>query len=451
MPHQDLDRASPSMTETPEPGVRTFGIAGPSAQNAVKWLKLLGGLGLAQGVVQGLAFLAGIVVIRALAPGEYAIYTLAYSVLGAMNVLADGGISNGMMAEAGKAWTEPRKLGAVVVAGLKLRWIFGTTALALTLPFLIYSLHAHDASWLVAALLAAIVAASFIGNLVSAVYTVVLSVHQRVADLQRVIIMQNLGRLGLLGAMLFLLPGALAAAFATLPGQIWAAFRLRRLARPLAEPGAADDPVIRAGIFRVVARTWPGSAYYAVSGQITIWLISLFGSTTALAQIGALSRLGQILGVLSTIMTVLLLPRFARLPNERGLLARRFFQVLLFAGAVGAAIVTLVALFPAQSLWLLGRDYNHLTHEVILQAAGSVISLLAGTAFGLGSVRGLVLHPAISIPLELLLQVALIQILDVGVVSGALWFGIWLPLGSLTMHLVYLLVCGSRIPRQSAG
>ena len=57
------------------------------------WLKLITITGLAQVIVQAVGFISGILVIRLLPVQEYALYTLANTMLGTMTVLSDGGIS----------------------------------------------------------------------------------------------------------------------------------------------------------------------------------------------------------------------------------------------------------------------------------------------------------------------------------------------------------------------
>jgi hypothetical protein len=62
-----------------------------------EWGKLITIVGSAQILVQAISLISGILVIRLLPTHEYALYTLANTMLGTMSLLADGGISTGVM------------------------------------------------------------------------------------------------------------------------------------------------------------------------------------------------------------------------------------------------------------------------------------------------------------------------------------------------------------------
>jgi hypothetical protein len=104
----------------------------------------------------------------------------------------------------------------------------------------------------------------------------------------------------------------------------------------------------------------------------------------------------------------------------------------------GFGIVAIVALFPTEVLWILGREYSNLTHEVILLVVGSAISLLATTTFGLGRARGYIIHPGLSITLEALTQVLLALIVNLHTVQGILWMSIGMASFQLLMQATYL-------------
>jgi hypothetical protein len=95
--------------------------ANPKYSRAVEWGKLISLTGSAQMLVQGIALISGIFIIRLLPTEEYALYTLANTMLGTISLLADGGISTGTLATGGKVWQDPVALGKVVVTGMETR------------------------------------------------------------------------------------------------------------------------------------------------------------------------------------------------------------------------------------------------------------------------------------------------------------------------------------------
>src|SRR5436853_1163 len=122
---------------------------------AIEWGKHISITGSAQIVVQAIGFISGILVIRLLQTNEYALYTLANTMLGTMIILADGGISAGVMAQGGKVWQDREKLGVVLATGLNLRKKFATASLLIATPILLFLLQRHGASWLMAILVIA--------------------------------------------------------------------------------------------------------------------------------------------------------------------------------------------------------------------------------------------------------------------------------------------------------
>jgi len=111
-----------------------------------EWSRLIGITGGAQFLVQGLGFVAGILIVRRLPIAEYAYYTIATALLSTMTALADGGIGAGVISQGGKVWKDPVELGKVVASGLALRRRFALLS-AVAVPFLIYFLRKHGASW----------------------------------------------------------------------------------------------------------------------------------------------------------------------------------------------------------------------------------------------------------------------------------------------------------------
>ena len=72
------------------------------------WFKLAGITSLAQLFIQAIGLVSGILVIRILPTDEYALYTLANTMLGTMIILANSGISVGVTAQGGKVWQDKK-------------------------------------------------------------------------------------------------------------------------------------------------------------------------------------------------------------------------------------------------------------------------------------------------------------------------------------------------------
>ncbi|MFZ2449507.1 MAG: hypothetical protein WAW36_03195 [Methylovulum miyakonense] len=353
-----------------------------------EWAKLIAVTGSAQVMVQALGFFGGILVIRLLPTHEYALYILANTMLATMTMLADGGIATGVMSQGGKVWQDKQKLGAVLVTGMQLRKKFAVFSLMLAMPVLFYLLRKHDASWLMSGLIVLSLIPAFFTSLSGTLLEIIPKLQQDIAPLQKIQVAANAGRLALLGLTLFVYPFAAVAIACAGGSQIWSNWRLRKISYRYVDRAQAEDLEVRTKILSFVKRIMPGTVYYCFSGQITIWLISIFGTTDVIAQVGALSRLAMLFSILSTLIGILVVPRFARLPNNRKLLCTRFIQINASVLMLCATIFISTWCFPTQFLWILGEKYNGLIIEVILISAIGAVGILVGTILALNSSRG---------------------------------------------------------------
>lgn len=412
-------------------------IASPSLAKALEWSKLITITGAAQVVVQALGFGCGILVIRLLPTHEYALYTLANTMLGTMILLADGGISTGVMAQGGKVWQDPAQLGAVLATGLDLRKKFALASLLFAAPLLIVLLHYHGASWLVAGLILLSIIPAFFTALSNTLLEVAPKLKQDIVPLQKTQVGINVGRLALLTLTLFVFPWAAVAILAAGLPQLWGNYRLRTISAGYADLTQKPDPVVRQHILAVVKRVLPGAIYFSASGQITVWLISLFGTTAAIAEVGALSRLSALLSVFSILLTTLVVPRFARLQANKALLFTRFFQILFTIVLVSITLIGIVYLLPNQILWILGKKYAGLSSELVLSITGSCLGLITGISFSLVSSRGWATNPAITISIEVAALVTGILLFDVATLQGVFLLNIFISLIQASLYIIY--------------
>jgi O-antigen/teichoic acid export membrane protein len=403
----------------------------PKYDTIVSWGKLISITGSAQIIVQAIGFASGILIIRLLPVQEYAFYTLANTMLGTMTVLADGGITTGVMAQGGKVWEDKEKMGIVLATGLDLRKKFAIGSLLVSVPILFYFLLHNGASWLTSILIALALIPAFYAALSDSLLEIIPKLNQTILPLQRNQVEVGIGRLLLSGLAMFVFPWAFVAVLAAGIPRIWGNFGLRKIVYSYASKDEQPDIEVKKAILDLVKRILPTSIYYCVSGQITIWLISIFGNTTSLAQLGALTRLSVILSVFVTIITTLIIPRFAKLKLEKKILLQRFVQIMFVLTVILSLIILIVYFFPAPILWILGKDYKGLNYELLLSIIGSCISLLSGISFALYSSRGWALSPIVLITINLFAIIVFASILDLSNLEGVLFLNIFLGLVAL--------------------
>jgi len=409
------------------------------SDRAFTWLKLISVTGGAQLIIQAIGLISGILVIRLLSTQEYGLYTLANTLLGTMVVLADGGISAGVMSQGGKVWQDRQKLGTVLATGLDLRRKFAKGSLLIAMPLLVYLLRMHGASWFMSFLIAVCLVPAFFTALSGTLLQIAPKLNQDIVPLQKNGLIATTARLITI-LSLFVFPWAFIAMLAYGLPQIWANLNLRKISSAYADWSQQPDPVIRKEIISFVKRILPGAIYFCFYGQISIWLISVFGSISSVAQVGALGRLAMVLNLFNVLFTTLVSPRFSRLPNNKNLLLSRFLQIQLCLLLLSVGIISIVYLFPSEVLWILGKDYSNLQQELVLNVIGSCLSLIAGIAFTLFTSRGWAINPIISIPISLLSIVVAVMFMDVSSLKGVLLLNIFVACVQVLMNGLYCLI-----------
>ena len=406
---------------------------------AKHWGKLIGITGGAQLIIQVLGFASGILIIRLLPLEEYAFYTLANTMLGTMTMLADGGISTGVMSQGGKVWQDREKLGVILATGLDLRRKFAIASILLASPILIYLLLHNGASWLTTILIVASLIPAFFAALSDSLLEIVPKLHQNIYPLQKNQVGVGLGRLILTGLTIFIFPWTFVAIFAGGIPRIYGNINLRKIADNFIDSKQTTDPIIQKEILIVVKRIMPGAIYYCLSGQITIWLISLFGNSMSVAQIGAIGRVSLLLGVFTSIFSTLLVPRFARQKNDYKVLLNQFLMNVLLLIVICIIIVLVISTFSTQFLWILGKNYKGLDSALILNTVGSCLALITGLLFSLSSSRGWLMNPYIYIVANLISIVIGILLFDISNLIGILWFNIFISIIQVIIYGSYTL------------
>src|SRR5690606_1355935 len=250
----------------------------------------------------------------------------------------------------------------------------------------------------------------------------VLKLHQVLGRLQRVQVAAAGLRLALLAGILWFWPWAWPAVVIQWLVLDLANRRLRASSAHYVDFNQDCDPEVRRKLVQLLRQVLPTTIYYSLPAQVPLWLITFLGSTRNVAEVGALGRLSAVLALVGVMFGILVIPRFARLANVRGLLLTRFWQVQAGFVGVGVAVVGLVWLFPAQVLWVLGPQYAGLTDEVVLMAAGGCVGLLSAVSYHLALARGAVLPSLIYIGAMLSVQVLGFFLLDIRTVHGVLLY-----------------------------
>ncbi|HET9800360.1 MAG TPA: hypothetical protein VFP82_01630, partial [Chthoniobacterales bacterium] len=344
----------------------------PILRRAFDQARRIGNYALVQAAVQLIAFSSGILLVRWLPQREYAFFTIANAMQATLMLLADIGISTGLISIGGRVWQDRHRFGELINTGLAVRRKLALGATLIVAPILYAMLAKNGASSTYTLLLVALVLAGFSIQLSIDVFAVVPRLHSDITRIQKIDFTCAIVRLFLILGLVyvFTIAGlAVAIASATFLLQY---FLLRSYAARVVDLNAKENPQDRQEIVGLIKKLAANALFYCFQGQITVFLISFFArQASSVAEVGALGRLAMIFTVLMNMLTNIFVPAFARCQNKSKL---RYLYGVIAGGVVlfSALVLAGAALFPEQFLFILGNHYTHLHRELVLMVGVSV-------------------------------------------------------------------------------
>jgi O-antigen/teichoic acid export membrane protein len=412
----------------------------PNYSNLVQLGKLVSITGGSQIVIQIISFVCGIFIIRNFTIAEFAFYTIANTMLGAMNILADGGIISGVIAEGGKVWQDKNKLGSVIVTGLNLRKKFAIGSILIAGSLLIYLLIQNNANWYYALLILMSLIPVFYANLSDSMLEIAPKLHQDLKPLQKNQLLANFGRLILTIPAVLFLPFTPIAIFAAGIPRIIANIKLKKISDKFASTNQHENSDVKKNIIRMVKRILPGDIYNIFSVQITVWILSVVGSANAIAQVGALFRIGAVLALFNVLFNTIITPRFSRMEEDKKKLKANMIKIQFLLFGIGIVIVFFTWLLNSQIIWLLGINYANLENELVLAIIILYLNIVENVIYTMCRGRGWVLNPIINILINIVSISICAYTLNIGSLYGVLVLNIIVSAILVMMHSIYSLV-----------
>lgn len=408
----------------------------PVIRQALQRARLIGNFAFAQGLVQLIGFASGILLVRWLDQNEYAYFTIANTMQGTINVLGDIGISIGLVAIGGKVWQDRHRFGQLIATARHLRTKLGLVAIVVVTPILYWMLTRNGASPTYAAIL---IAAILIGLLIQfslGILGVVPRLHSDLSRIQKIDLTGAIVRLIVLVGCAFLFLNAAVAVFVSAMAFLLQFWMLRRYAARMIDLDAPENAEDRTAIKGFIKNQAANAVFFCLQGQITVFLISFFGSRAAsVAEVGALGRLAMIFTVLGQLHLNVFVPAFARC-QSRARLPWLYFAIVGGVTAFCLAVIGAAAFFPNQFLFVLGSKYSHLQTELLLMIAGTVMNVLTGTLWVLNASKGWIAGSWLYIPLTLGTQIVLIPYTDFSNVTQVLIFNLISSVPNLLLNMV---------------
>jgi O-antigen/teichoic acid export membrane protein len=388
-----------------------------------------------QVIVQLIGMLVSLLLVRSMPKAQYAYYTIVMALLSTVLALSDSGMTAGLQAVGGPDHADDHRMGQLVRTGIGLRRTMYFLAAAIVLPILPYMLWKAGARLpiVLEALVLVIVATQL--QLMVGIYGAVPRLRGDVGVLQWISFAGAVLRLLLILPAYFLymsLGVALVAQVLAGIGQVWI---LSRWSKKNLDMTAEPDAGIRSGVLKIVRAQIPYEIYGVFQGQISVWLITLFGSNSQIADLGALTRLGVFFVIVPQVINAVLTPRLSRCVQPkrlRGIYWQIFLAYVLFTGiCLGAVLVR-----PDLVLRLLGRQYTNLHSDLVLAMILAAVSVLQGGALAMNMSRGWVVPAYYGITLTIVTQIVAFSVVNLSTVRGVLMAGLAVALANLILQLV---------------
>jgi O-antigen/teichoic acid export membrane protein len=281
----------------------------PMVRRALSRARVVGSFAFGQAGVQLISFLSGILLVRYLDQREYAYFTIANTMQGTINVLADVGISVGLVSIGGHVWQDRSRFGQLITTALRMRRRLGLLAAVVVTPLLYFMLVKNGASTLYALTLIAVVLGGLAVQLSVGVLSVVPRLHSRLGRIQLIDMTGAVVRLAAILALLLIFMNASVAIAISCGALLLQYWMLRKYVAGVVDLHAPENDEDRATIRGLVRKQAANAIFFCVQGQITVFLISFFGTRAgAVAEVGALGRLAMIFAVLGNLLTNVFAP-----------------------------------------------------------------------------------------------------------------------------------------------
>ena len=387
-----------------------------------------------QPTLQIVNLITGLLLLRWMSIEHYAQFGVAFAFQSTVCMLADVGLSSSILALAGARAKDPEVIGKYVRSARHFRMIVVCivgVVFAILFPWITAAQpwSAVTKLSILASILCAVVVQGW------AMYQAPLLGHRLIARVYQPQIAAGTLRLGL-SVLLHAtntLTGVAASWLGTFALGI-SGWWIKRHAVALVKEPEKSDPAANKEMLRYLAPFILGVAFTAFQSQITIAIITIFGTSQSIAEVAALGRLGQIFGILQAFNGVIIAPYVASLAFP--LFRRRYFQILVLTILVATLISALAFRFPGLLLWLLGPNYQGLGKCIGWTVCGSCICYVGGVMWTMHSAKKWVFWRAnaLYIVATILTQIVALQFVEINTTGGIVFFGLWTAIAGMASH-----------------
>jgi hypothetical protein len=405
----------------------------PQAPPLSRWQRF-GVLTLLQGGIQAISIGTGFLLIRWLTKTEFAWYTLGNSSTAVFTTLVDPGTGLGMQSVGGRVAGEPARFRQALASVLSLRWRLGWVAALLALPIPLWLLLENEAPLPIALAILGANVLGFFAVLTNGSLSAALKLQGRFRQALLSDFAAVMARLLLVGAAALFWLDAIAATLAAVIAMGWQYLILKNTAAEWRQGQPQPDPEDQTQLLQQVRSMRFYNLFQFIQGQVGVWLLSITANVAAVADFGALSRLGSVFAALALLYYQLVIPILSRSQTPRVLTGRLGLSTTAYIAAV--AVFAVVGWLAADwILWLFGAGYTHLTREVPWMIVFQGMYSFSVILWWFNTSRGWVRLARLNPPLTALTQLGAYFVLRPDSVLEIIWFSMATLLPSLVLGL----------------
>lgn len=374
--------------------------------------------------------IAGLLIVNVLPKDQYAAYTFLVACMTLLLGVTDLGIAHCCMPIVGQRNQEVPWVVGVSHHVFRKRWLLLSLGLLVVVPYWFYSSRQHGWSGPAFVVASMLMACTVILTLREHYVSTLLVILSRITALSRIGFASHSVRIVFVGTVLLLpmtswsvagIVAATAAASCVSVALYGRELRIQRI--PEHRLDSADTKRVDAQIIQIAKPLVLPAIFYQVQGVITVFLVSFFGTSNMLAEVGAFGRLSMVLIVVDRMVGILLFPAIARAPAGPRLTAT-LLQVHLAYLCVMAVVLLTSVLLPQYWILLLGEKYRSMEPLVWMVFLATILSSASGFAFGTLAVRGATANQSYSILVTLVTQITYLWAIGVSDLRSVLGFGI---------------------------
>lgn len=380
------------------------------------------------GVVVG--GIAGLLIVNVLPKDQYAAYTFLAACMTLVMGVTDLGLAHCCLPVVGqRSHDVPWVVGACHHIFRK-RWLLLSAGLVIIGPYWYYTSREHGWSGMGYWLASAVALGMVLVQLREHYANTVILILGHISTLNGVAFTANGVRIAFVALVLMLPITAYSTAGLMAATGAASGVALLLYARAFRRHGITEQRLdeaqgrkVDAEVLRIAKPLVLPAVFYQVQGVITVFIVSLFGTTNMLAEVGAFGRLAMALVVVDRMAGILLFPAIAR-----ATVGPRFIAVL--ARIHGAYLLAMTLTFATSLLWpqywilLLGEQYRSMEPYVWMMFLSAILSNAAGFAFRTLTVRGATARQSLSVIATLGAQVLYLWLVGISDLRSVLGFAL---------------------------